>query len=190
MSQIACIVIAGGKRETLIDGQILPSIRDQGFDEVLVVGEHHEGDGYRYLHVPKLLGTTTDALIKRDCGSLAAVSDILVYLCDDHSLLPGFCEAIRQAPEQGWDVLVPKRFADHPEHGRIRINNGESEGYCGGHSGVFRRWVIEKRPWTAMPHHRLWDLLASQIQLDLGFTFICNAPLGILDCEPHACPWN
>ena len=82
MTTLACIVVACGTRGDLIDQLILPSTRHQGFDEVVVVGTHHDGAGYRYLHVPSVTGTTVDALIKRDVGAVGTASDILVYLCD------------------------------------------------------------------------------------------------------------
>ena len=63
--RIAAIVIAGGKRQTLIDERIVPSLA--GFDEILVVGKHHEGDDYRYLHVPDLTKTTNDAGTAMPC---------------------------------------------------------------------------------------------------------------------------
>lgn len=190
---IACIVVAGGKRRNLLNLTILPALVAEGFDDLLVVGEHRADDRWRYFHVPDLTKTTNDALVKRDIGTLATEADILVYLSDDHMVLPGFAEELRDMiarPIAEWDVLVPSRWSDHPQDGRIRIPNGEENKYCAGHGGVFRRRVVTRRPWTTYPHHRLWDLLISHQQLSDGVRYLCYPRLRILDCEPEAQPWN
>lgn len=188
---IACIIVAGqGTRAQLLDRSVIPSVLNNCFDTVVVVGSHHEGEGYRYLHVPNVTSTTIDALIKRDAATLCTSADILVYLADDHALLPGFGKAVRGMLEDEWDVLVPHRFADHPTRGRIRIPNGEENAYCGGHGGVFRREVIQSRPWTAQRHDRLWDLYSSHDWQRAGMRFVSHPDVGILDLEPEARPWD
>ncbi len=188
---VSVVVIAGGKRTALIDEQILPSLTD--FEDVLVVGAHHEGKGFRYFHVPDLTKSTNDALTKRDVGTLAAKGDVIVYLSDDHKLGPNFRAELEQMNNEGvvaWDVLVPSRWAQHPEQGRIRIPNGEQERYCGGHSGVFRKHVVEHRPWTAHQHHPNWDLISSHEHLRAGYKYVTFPRLEIEDLEPHAMPWR
>ena len=190
MSRIAAVIIAGGKRSALIDEQILPSL--VGFDETLVVGEHHTGDGYRYLHVPDLTKSTNDALVKRDVGTLATTADILLYLSDDHAVREGFARELRTLIADAiavWDVLVPSRWVEHPEQGLIRIPNGENEWYCAGHGGVFRRRVIQARPWTAQQHSRNWDLTSSHDHLRAGFVYLPAPQLQIQDMEPFNTPW-
>lgn len=190
MTEIACVVIAGGRRRKLLDQVVIPSVLAQPFDEVLVVGMHHDGPGYRYLHIPDLTKSTTDALIKRDAGTLASSASLLLYLCDDHAVVNGVEEARAMATGPLiWDVMVPQRIAEHPEKGLIRINNGETGGYCGGHGGLYRRRVVQNRPWSAQPHHREWDLLASQNHQKAGFIYITNGPLVIRDMETEAQPW-
>lgn len=187
---IAAVVIAGGKRGKLIEEQILPSL--QGWDEIVVAGEYKNGEGYRYLNVPAMTQSTNDALVKRDIGTVAVRSDVVLYLSDDHAVHPSFASELRQFIREGiaaWDVLVPSRWADHPEQGRIQIPNGEKELYCGGHGGVFRRRVIQDRPWTAQKHHRNWDLIASHEQQARGFKFLSFPRLMILDLEPENSPW-
>lgn len=190
MTTVACIIIAGGTREQLLDDKVLPSVLGQCFDEVVVVGQHRPGEGYRYLEVPALTHTTVDALVKRDVGTVATTSDILVYLSDDHALLGPVAATLRRiAP----DIVVPARFADHPELGRVRIPNGEEGNYCAGHCGVFRRWVIQDRPWTAQPHHRNWDLLASHNQRAAGWGVHYSGDtycFAILDLQPEREPWT
>ena len=190
-SSVACIVIAGGKRTQLLDEKNLPSVLSQGFSETVVVGDYRHGDGYRYLHVPGLTNTTIDALPKRDVGTLATEADILVYLSDDHGLAPDFLATLRTAAVE-WDVVVPSRWCRGPMGEAIRLNMGATElvPYCGGHAGIFRRWVIQARPWSAMPHDRLWDLLASQIQQNLGARFVHVPQVAIEDLEPEREPWK
>jgi hypothetical protein len=194
MNRLACCIIAGqGVRATLLDTAVIPSVLEGGgFDEVVVIGTHHTGAGFRYLFVPDLTKTTLDALVKRDVATLATSSDVLVYLADDHALLPGFADVVRgmmEAPGTAWDVLVPARFADHPELGRIRIPNGEEGHYCAGHAGVFRRRVIQGRPWAAQRHDRLWDLYSSHDWLATGVRFLSHPDVQILDLEPENSPW-
>lgn len=190
--KVTVAVIAGqGLRSKLIDERILPTLT--GADEVLVVGTHHEGDGYRYLHVPNLTKTTNDALVKRDVAALAATGDVIVYLADDHCLLPYFIKELRQMNDEGivaWDVLVPSRWVDHPEQGRIRIPNGEENYYCAGHGGVFRKRVMHERPWTAERHHPNWDLLTSHEHVRAGFKYVAWPKLQILDVIPTEEPWR
>lgn len=191
MTSVACVIIAGpGTRSHLLRERGVPSALAQGFDEVVVVGTYEPGEGYRYLDVPSLTGTTLDALVKRDVGTLNCESKLIVYLCDDHMFIGrGFAKTVRAGHKELWDVIVPSRWADHPTLGRIRINNGERDGYCGGHAGVFRREVIQHRPWSAMPHDRLWDLHASRIQQDAGFRFLSVAGLAVQDIEGGR-PWE
>ncbi len=185
----ACIVIASGRRRELVDYTILPSILPQGFEETLIVGEHHDGRGYRYLHVPDLLGTTTDALVKRDVGALASRADCLVYLSDDHALDSDFLATFAQYRDQVWDVLVPQRYTVRAGE-RIILNMGKEHGYCGGHGGIFRREVVERIPWSTGPHDRLWDLHISHKHQDHGFRYeYAGQDLAIVDCEPGASPW-
>lgn len=185
-ADVACIVIAGGQRMLLLDDVVLPRVGNIGFADVLVVGEHHAGTGYRYLEVPRLSGTTNDALVKRDVGTLATDCEYLFYLNDDH--YPKWREPL---PYVAWDVIVPQRWASQaPTHVPLRINNGEQEGYCGGHGGLFKRSLITKLPWTAGPHHRCWDLLMSKRQQEIGGRFVYHQPcVEIVDVEPNAQPW-
>lgn len=191
LSTIAAVVIAGGKRSHLIRDSILPSLA--GFDEILVVGEFRTGEGFRYLHVPDMTKGTNDALVKRDVGTLACRSDLIAYFNDDHAALGDFAAELKRFAQDSfvaWDVLVPSRWADHPEQGRIHIPNGERELYCAGHGGVFRRRVVMARPWAAQQHHRNWDLIASHEQQKAGFKFLSYPRLQIIDLEPERCPWQ
>ena len=209
--RIACIVIATDRRRRQVWDKVIPSVAAQGFEEVIVVGDWDETEfaglhlaGYcwnEYLKVAPLTRSTTDALVKRDVGTLAVRSDVLVYLCDDHALAPGFGAALRAVLDEPWDVLVPNRCTqmrnsdlqgDPPEYMRnIALNNGERDAYCGGHAGVFRRDVITAKPWSAHAHHRNWDALISHEQQARGARFVWSprAELTVVDLEPEASPW-
>src|SRR6267378_1306248 len=107
---IACIVIARGDRGQLLDELVIPSVINQGFAEVVVVGNYHSGQGYRHLPVPDITRTTVDAQIKRDIGTAATSSPLIVYLSDDHRLDPFFCLGLRDFPLGSRAIGVPKRF--------------------------------------------------------------------------------
>ena len=175
----------------------MPSVLAAVFDDVIVVGdwEHNEADlfsvplsrfKYDYLYVAPLTRTTTDALVKRDVGTLATDADVLVYLCDDHALAPGFGAALRAVLDEPWDVIVPNRVTMCGNR-RQPLNNGERDGYCGGHGGVFRRAVITAKPWSAHAHHRNWDAIISREQISRGARFVWSprADLTIIDLNPE-----
>lgn len=190
---VACIVVVSAKRAALVEAQVLPSVLDAQFDEVVVVGDFTPGRGYRYCPVPPLTKTTTDALVKRDVGTLATTADWLFYLCDDHALR--FAPDWRAAVERTTlDVGVPQRYSMNGPQ-RIACNmgldfNDPNRLYCGGHAGLFRRALVQAMPWTTMPHDRLWDLLASRAQMANGYRFGLIPELLIEDLEPEAKPWQ
>jgi hypothetical protein len=193
--KIACCIIAGPHRPQLIKEIVLPSVLSQGFDDVIVVGDFPGAGPFRTLIVPPLTHSTIDALVKRDVATLATDADILIYLSDDHLLGDGFGTHLRDLQQKDWDVLVPSRFVVYNGQ-KLPLNNGAladnptvGTGYCGGHGGVFRRRLIERMPWSTMPHHRNWDLLGSLAQQRLDAKFVWTSDLEIVDVEPGATPW-
>lgn len=190
MTTIDCAIIVSEKRAQLVHDEILPSVLRQGlFGEVIVVGDFGPGEGYRFLHVPKVTGTTMDALMKRECASAASRADALLYLCDDHLLFDGWA-AEWPAWEQGrWGILVPARYTE-AEGKIVEINNGTDPQwpgapYCGGHSGIFRREVLRARPWMAAPHDLFWDLGHSRQVVESGFPLVHCPDLKVLDIDPN-----
>lgn len=186
---VACVLIVSEKRIPLVKAKVLPSVLDKGFDEIVWVGDGEPGEGYRFLHVPPLTRTTTDALVKRDVGTAATTSDWLFYLCDDHALGPGEIPTGSTA-----DVVVPSRYCQF-EGLVIPLNMGMTVAdpnapYCAGHAGLFRRKLIQRRPWAAMPHDRLWDLISSRQQMAMGATFEQSMSWGVEDLEPEHSPWR
>lgn len=195
-AQVACVVIATEARVPLLFERVFPSVYQQDFDEIVVVGDwgaHGEAapPRSRLLSVPPLTRSTIDALVKRDAGTLATRADTIVYLCDDHALAPNFLSELREVLAEGWDVLVPNRVTEH-NGVCVPLNMGEREGYCGGHAGVFKRHVITRRPWSTMPHDRLWDVHASRLQQADGarFYFRPRTAIAIIDLIPEAQPWR
>ena len=188
---VGCVVIAKEHRADLVERVVLPSVLTQGFDEVLVVGEYREGVGYRYLHVPAVTNTTTDALIKRDVGAVATASDILVYLCDDHRLDTGFLADVKRLAGENWDLLAPSRYTRRDGQ-RIPLNMGLDAGYVGGHGLVIRRSALRLLPWMAGGHSRVWDVEHTHQIRSLGarLLYAPDGVAGIEDVEPGARPWE
>ena len=183
---LACIIVAGGKRTELLDTVILPKVAQVGFDDVLVVGTHHPGEGYRHLDVPPLTQTTNDALVKRDVGALATDCDLLWYLSDDHYPV---CYGPNDLHTSDWDVIVPCRWTERDGQ-VIPLTNGEAEAYCGGHGMVIRRSVVQQQPWCLGPFHPNWDLLISRRHQAAGVRYRYHqSAINIFDVEPGATPW-
>ena len=193
MTRLACIIIAHERRRDLVHDFVEPSVYAQDFDEVVTVGDWVEviPPKHRYLHVRALTSTTLDALVKRDVGTLATTADTLVYLNDDHTLDANFANGLRAALDEPWDVLVPNRYTVRNGK-RIALNNGERDQYCGGHSGVFRRALIQQRPWSAQYHTPYWDLVSSRWQVGAGARFVWEprAEIAVCDIEPGVEPWK
>lgn len=185
---IACIIIAGeGNRTELIDEAILPSVLGQGFDEVLVVGTHHSGKGYRHLPVPGMMKNTNDALVKRDVGIMATTSEYLVILSDDHRLDTFFGVALRDRPLGRRNIGVPTRITNRGAQ-VVYLNMGIQDGYCGGHGMVIHRSAIQEVPFTVAPHHPNWDVLHTQMLTKRGYELVKLPDCLIEDIEGKT-PW-
>lgn len=161
-----------------------------------------------------MMKNTNDALIKRDCGTVATDADILVYLCDDHGLHWDFLNQLRQVASGPWDAIMPHRYCTvngeeiplnmgqkpalppvgNPAYSKIVAQQTWSGGvtvdYLAGHAGIFRRSLIQARPWTTMPHDRLWDVLATKEQIELGARFVFVPTIQVEDYEIEGSPWR
>ena len=195
MSQIACVILAGPNRNDLITEKVLPSVMGHPFTEILVVGQYRDGNGYRYLHVPSVTGTTVDGLIKRDTAAVATEAPVIVYLCDDHRLSPTFYDELEGYLPDEWDLLAPSRYTMR-EGMQIPLNMGRREGYIGGHGIIVRRSALRILPWMAGLHKgdaaRIWDVTHTLDAAKRGVR-VAYAPdgvLGIEDIEPGAQPWR
>ena len=183
--KIACVLIVTANRVAKVRDIVLPSVLKAAFDEVLWVGDGFEGDGYRFLAVPKITGTTVDALVKRDTGTLATDASHIFYLCDDHALT----HFDRDAAEA--DIYIPQRWCWRDGQ-RQTLNSGAESGYCGGHAGLFSRDIIMRQPWSTMPHHPNWDLLASSVQASMYPPPLIRTGdmIVVEDLEPEREPWR
>lgn len=186
MVTLDCAIIVTAPRVGLVEKHVLPSVLAQGlFRQVLVVGDYWPGPGYRYIPVPRVTGTTLDALMKRDVAAVASDADALCYLCDDHQLGNYWTPEWPAWEQAGWDVLVPSRWVDG-----VEINNGmdpkwPDAPYCAGHAGIYRRSVLRAHPWMATPHTPLWDLAHSRLARASGFRFASCPDLWVLDIDPN-----
>ena len=191
---IACVLIVHEPRVGLVRDKVLPSVLDRGFSEILWVGDGIPGEGYRFLPVPKVTGTTIDALMKRDVGTLATTADWVFYLADDHRWACHWPNILDRLPFTDHDIIVPGRWCDAGEQ-PVSLNMGMDGSdpnfpYCAGHGGFFRRTLIQQRPWLTMPHHPNWDLLATRIQMHIGARLIAENQPMIQELIPEQKPWR
>ena len=192
MPSVACIIATTAKRTTLMDEVVMPSVIGQGFSEVVVLGAYHSGANYRHLPVAGVTRSTVDAQRNRDIGTMATVSEWLVYLTDDHRLGLAFVarlhDLIHQTGIARHDIVVPTRFTTRNDR-RVPLPMGVEDGYCAGHAGVFHRTAIQEVPWSVAPAHPNWDLLHSGMLLSRGYQLYPTSSLMIEDVEPGATPW-
>lgn len=195
MTSIACIVIASLHRRRLLDELVMPSVVAQPFDEIVVVGDYHSGEGYRHLPVKPLWGNTCDALVKREVGVAATNAATLVFLCDDHRLAPKFVENLVAANLPESAIGVPSRFCVRGQE-VIGLNMGipgyPTGDYCGGHAGVFSRKCVQDFPHCLGPFHPNWDHLRSRIHVQRGYELVPLPDCLIEDVDdtPNYEPWN
>ena len=191
---IACALIVSQKRAELARDQIMPTLLNQGFDEVVAVGDFWSGEGYRHLSIPPITRTTVDALIKRETALSATKSEVIVYVCDDHRLSANFALVLREnyLSDRRWGYLIPNRFCIR-DGKFLSLNMGASEDYCGGHAGIFRRDALRKVPWMVAPLDPpyLWDKWHSHMLNAQGVTFReASGDLLVEDIEPLGRPWE
>ena len=198
MITVACAIISSAKRWALVRDQILPQCVREGFDEIVVAGDGEPGLGYQFIDIPAITGTTIDALVKRDAATVATESEYIAFFSDDHRPVPGFATDLREyVQEHRVEVLIPHRVtwrATSDGFTRIDLNSGASDGYCGGHAGVFHREAIRRYPWACGPHDLLWDLTHSRHLQQLGVQFSYAPHIMVEDIEhflnPEAQPWR
>ena len=194
--KVAAALILSGQRNDLVASHILPSLVAQGFDEVFLVGPWEgETHGARHLAVAPFLGNTQDALVKRDVAALAARSDVLFYLADDHRPYgKGFLDELRTSyDEHSWDVLVPRRLTVR-EGNVIWLPTGFPD-YVAGHGVLVRRTLIREVPWcTTTPRNPWWDVVHSHALKACGAVFKEAPSLAIEDVEhvvnSRSTPWK
>ena len=138
---------------------ILPAyVHDPHIAEVIVVGEWCEGDGYTYVPRASQYFSSDDAVAQRQAAFEASSGDFILFQHDDHVLHPHAARQLVTGAMDLVDVLVLPRFA-RALHGDVSKPNGGSATppYVSGHAACFRREILDKVPWSAVPAIREWD---------------------------------
>ena len=153
-------------RADLLRTKILPAIISQEPDELLVVGQWEEGEGWRYIHLPPTTRDRSEALRQREMGLRLSTSPILIFSHDDHMLGEGFIQTVREryAGDDRWDLLVPRRI--HHLTGE-ELENGRKDGYMGGHVLVMRRRLCAQVPWDVCVSE-YWDVPMTSLWKEHG----------------------
>jgi len=162
-TSVACVVVATEKRKALVNGHIVPSIRDQDFDEVIVTADYR--DRNVNLYIPSVYHNTLDALLRKQAALEATTAPIVVYVVDDHYLDDRFLQGLLGRLEGDWDILAPWRYTIRDGH-LISLNMGKDglpdggRDYVAGHAGIYRRSILEEYSWK--------DILTQALASDDG----------------------
>ena len=207
---VACVVVATEKRKALVNGHIVPSIMDQGFDEVVVTANYR--DRNVNLYIPDQYRNTLDALVRKQKALEATTSDVVVYVVDDHFLDDCFLDALSGRLADAWDILCPWRYTIR-DHKLISLNMGQDgapdgdRDYVAGHAGIYRRAVLEKTSWQDVLTKALtlghdasalfYDTWGTHDMVDAGAR-LCYCgygdPVAVIDVEhflnPGVEPWR
>ncbi len=174
---------------------ILPAaLADPTFSQVIVVGEWEPGNDYIYIEVPSERFSCVDALAQRQAGFERSTGDWIVFQHDDHMLENNIVSTINNS--NGADVLVPARYTRLRDVNGERLFNGEPEqppnppeGYASGHCCIYRREVIERCPWSAVPAVHQWDREHTKQIREAGFVIQYSDALRCWDVEAGSAPW-
>ncbi len=205
---VACVVVATEKRKALVNGHIVPSIRDQNFDEVIVTADYRDRNVNLYL--PSRYNNTLDALVRKQAALEATESDVIVYVSDDHYLDDRFLEGLLGRLKDDWGILSPWRYTIRDHH-LISLNMGKDglpdggRDYVAGHAGIYRRSVLEAVPWQDIlvqteirgASALFYDTWGTHLMVDTGAK-LCYCeygdPIAVVDIDhhlnPEAQPWR
>jgi hypothetical protein len=175
-------------RAYLLRCHILPAyLANPEINEVIVVGEFEEGDGYRYIHVDSVeRNSVHDALRKRQVGTDNARGDWLIVQNDDHIL---DLRAHHVLDTYDADVISPARWTRL--RGPVeRLNGGENYGYAMGHCSLYRREALDAVQWEDLERAFTFDVEHSQRLLRAGFRIRHPQDLRAYDIEYGAQPWR
>ena len=104
MASLAVVLVAG-----TITERMLQRVYDLNPHELVIVGQYHRGDGYRYLPVPMQGPASVVARMRRDVATLATTSTHLLFL-EGRTVAPGWGVPIKRwLNRPGWDILLPAR---------------------------------------------------------------------------------
>ncbi|MEZ6195416.1 MAG: glycosyltransferase [Planctomycetota bacterium] len=173
-------IITGGRRPESV-ARVIASIEMQDLPDadIIVVGRHEAGPGYRYLAAEDAAdGGRLGAM--RNLAARAARHDHLVVLDDDILLTPGWARALALRADD-FDILTSQvqlpeggRYWDHATVGGARghqlLEPDERDESCymtGGGAWMMKRRVFEAIRWS--------DTLAFYEDEDTDFTGRCRA---------------
>lgn len=174
-------------------------VADLYIDEVIVAGVWEEGPGYTYVPVLEgRHGSWKDCIAQRQAGFEASKGDIVIHQHDDHLLwLDDDSQLEERVGLLGNQVIVPQRWTRlRNPHGE-RLNHGEPsynqwnppEGYIGGHCAIYRREVLERCPWKAIPLEFTLDVIHTAHIRAAGYTVAWSDALKVWDVERGSTPW-
>jgi hypothetical protein len=172
-----------GERAELLRSEVIPRAERAGFSEIIVAGMFpqslaEEFPRLLWVVVPPQRNNRWDGLYQREMGARFATGDTLTFCHDDHYPGEGYAYSLDAVPDP-WDILIPRRI--HAETGAT-LNNGEADGYMGGHCYTQRRWTWAALPLTTAPDE-WWDIWLSPRWKQLGAQFLYTDALQHYDCE-------
>ena len=168
------------QREFVLRNFILPRAMEL-FAEVIVVGEWEDGRGYTYIPCESKNFDCTDALEQRQLGFEASTGQAVAFQHDDHILEKGvWCQG---------DVTVPERMTRLRTVEPELLNNGFGH-YISGHCALYKRHVLEKCPWGAVPKVFVWDAEHTKQIEAAGFSITWSTLHKVFDVEMGATPWQ
>lgn len=164
------------------------------FDEVVVVGEYEEGEGYAYIRCPSVYRNCADALLQRQAGfdALKGNHSWVLFQHDDHLWDP----ANVIDPRTYAQVLSPSRWT-RTRGGEEPLNDGfnmafdVSAGYVNGHASLMKPHAFRNGfGWTKVPPVFTWDRGVTQQLQQLEIPYCYNPQLRVWDLERNARPWE
>lgn len=167
--------------------EILSRAGSYGFDEIIVAGLWPSGlaSDFRditWVQVAPQRHNRWDGLLQRETGARFATGSTLTFCHDDHLPCDGYGKKLEGLSGEAWDLLVPERF--HATTGK-KLNNGQQDGYMGGHCYTMRRWLWAALPLTSAPDE-WWDIWLTPRWLELGAKMVYSDVLQHHDLEATA----
>lgn len=149
---------------------VLPAlIHDPFIAEIIVVGEWCDGDGYTYVPCASRYFSSDDAVAQRQAAFERSRGALILFMHDDHILHPLAARQIVSGAMDNVDVMVLPRFV-RSMHGDVRKPNGgdATPPYVSGHAACYRREILERVPWSAVPAIREWDQAQTMLMRGVG----------------------
>ena len=169
-TQSATLAATYAARRYPLGNFILPTlIHDPYISEVIVVGEWCEGEGYTYVPCASRYFSSDDAVAQRQAAFEASSGEFILFQHDDHILHPRAAREIVTGAMNDIDVMVLPRFARSMNGDIAKPNGGDATPpYLSGHAAVYRRKILERVPWSAVPAIREWDQAQTMLMRGAG----------------------